>query len=408
MKKVIIAIDSFKGSLTSLEAGNAVKKAIYDVDSKIQVHVYPLADGGEGMLEAWMFGSKGRIETIPVSGPAGNKIYASYGVIGNKAIIESASCCGLNLIEKNQRNPMNATTYGLGEMIWDAFEKGCREFVIGLGGSATNDGGLGMLQALGAVFLDEFGNKVGPYGRNLLKVRDINTDKINMRLQQCDFTIACDVDNPLCGKNGASAVFGPQKGADDETVRILDQALSHYSQIVEKAFCCETHNIKGAGAAGGLGFAFLTCFNTKLKPGIDLIIENLGLEKQISTADLVVTGEGSLDEQTIMGKAPFGIARLAKKYDCKVIAFCGKTDGNSKLNYAGIDAFFAIQQGPCSLKEALNKENAEKNLEATAKQVFHLIKTFEQNNETIDMKSEKGFAVNDFSDDFNGKGSSFF
>lgn len=372
--KIIVAMDSFKGSLTSIEAGNIIKKAIQEVDPKNQINVYPLADGGDGMLTAWMFNTVGKIETVTVTGPVGNKICASYGIIGKRAVIESATCCGLNLLEINQRNPMNTTTYGLGEIIHDAFEKGCREFVIGLGGSATNDGGMGMLQALGVEFLDQFGNTVGPYGKNLLDIQEIKKDKINLQLHQCNFIIACDVNNPLCGDNGASAVFGPQKGADEEMVRKLDQALNHYSQIMEKSFHCKTYNMKGAGAAGGLGFAFLTCFNAKLESGINLIIKNLDLEKEFCDADIVITGEGCLDKQSAMGKAPSGIAKLAQKHNCRVIAFCGQTDNSPKLNQVGIDAFFTIQQKPCSLKESLNKENSINNLSATAKQVFRLVK----------------------------------
>lgn len=374
--KVVIAIDSFKGSLTSLEAGYAVKEAIESIDDKTQVCVYPLADGGEGMLEAWMFNNLGRMETIVVQGPHHGKIDASYGIIGQKAIIEIASCCGLNLVERSHRNPMNTTTYGLGEMIKDAYEKGCREFVIGLGGSATNDGGLGMLQALGMKFFDEAGRLIGPYGRDLLNIKSMEIGSIAPQLQKCMFTVASDVVNPLCGEKGASNIFGPQKGANKETVEIMDQALFNYSKIMEKSFDCNTHDMPGSGAAGGLGFAFLTCFNAQLRPGIELIIENLDLEKEFNDADIVVTGEGSMDEQTVMGKAPIGIARLAKRHNCKVISFCGKTDGSPKLNEAGIDAFFPIQQGPSTLDESMNKKIAEKNLKATAKQVFRLIRAF--------------------------------
>lgn len=377
--KVIIAMDSFKGSLTSLEAGNTIKEAICHVFPHSNVTVCKLADGGEGTVSALISEKEDTIINIDVTGPCGNKVMATYGISrGKTAVIEAASSCGLTLVENKKRNPMNTTTFGMGEMINDAINRGCRNFIIGLGGSSTNDGGLGMLRALGIEFFDENNHSVGVTGKNLLDVKKICTDKMNPLLKECHFTVGCDVSNPLLGESGASAVFAPQKGADRKTVEVMEKAMENYSALLEKAFNRKTADFPGAGAAGGLGFAFLTCFDAELKSGIDIVLQRNNLEELISDADIVVTGEGKIDAQTKMGKAPLGVAVLAKKHNRKVIAFCGCTDGNDCSNNEDIDAVFVIQSGPCSLAEAMKKENAQKNLKRTAIQVFNLIRSLQE------------------------------
>ena len=373
---IVVAIDSFKGSLSSTQAGNVVKDAVLKVNPSHKVAVRPLADGGEGTVEALSSGVKGRIVELDVTGPLFNKVTANYFIMdeNNTAVIEMASAAGLTLIEENLRNPLKTTTFGVGEIVLDAIKKGCRRFIIGIGGSATNDGGIGMLGALGYEFLDENGQNITLNGEGLKDIKTIVIDKVNPILKECVFRVACDVKNPLCGELGCSKVFAPQKGADDETVEQMDMWLKNYSLLVEKAFPYADSNFPGAGAAGGLGFAFKSFLNAQLDSGVKIILEETKLEEYIKNADLVVTGEGRLDYQTAMGKAPIGVAELSKKHNKKVIAFAGSvTDDATICNEKGIDAYFSIMQGISTLDEALNKNNAEKNLFNTAYQVFRIL-----------------------------------
>ena len=269
---------------------------------------------------------------------------------------------------------MKATTYGVGEMIADALSKGCREFIVGIGGSATNDGGVGMLRALGFEFLDENGEDVGNGAQALEKIAQIRTDKRNPLLEESCFKVACDVTNPLCGENGATFVFGPQKGVSEEQKEVLDNATRHYADVTEQTLGCDYVDTEGTGAAGGMGFAFLAYLQAELTPGIDLILNAVGLEKELKDADVVVTGEGRLDFQTAMGKAPVGVAKRAKKYGAKVIAFAGSvTPEATACNEAGIDAFFPIVRGVTTLEEAMKTENAKNNMSMTVEQVFRLL-----------------------------------
>ena len=373
---IVVAIDSFKGSLSSTEAGNIVKNAALKVNSSHNVIVRPLADGGEGTVEALSSGVKGELIELEVTGPLFEKVTAKYFIMAenNTAVIEMASAAGLTLIEENKRNPLKTTTFGVGELILDAIEKGCRRFIIGIGGSATNDGGIGMLGALGYNFLDEKGKSVTLNGEGLKDIKSICTDNVNPILKKCIFRVACDVTNPLCGELGCSKVFAPQKGADAETVEKMDLWLKNYSSVVEKALKNAYSNYPGAGAAGGLGFAFKSFLNAQLDSGVKIILEETKLEEYIKNADLVVTGEGRLDFQTAMGKAPIGVAELSKKHNKKVIAFAGSvTDDATICNEKGIDAYFSIMQVVSTLDEALDKNNAEKNLFNTAYQVFRLL-----------------------------------
>lgn len=373
--KVVTAIDSFKGSLTSLEAGEAVRQGILKVYPSASVEVRPLADGGEGTVEALISGMGGTIYEIQVTGPLGEKVSCQYGVIekSKTAVIEMSGAAGITLIPEEKRNPLYTTTYGVGEVIKDAILKGCRRFIIGIGGSATNDGGVGMLQALGFHFLDSKGKEI-PFGASGLKeLKKITTDFVLKELKECQFQVACDVTNPLCGELGCSAVYGPQKGADEAMVKEMDQWLSTYARLTKEVYPNADEQEPGAGAAGGLGFAFATFLDAELKSGIQIVLGETKLETYIKNADLVITGEGCLDGQTAMGKAPIGVAQIAKKYQKPVIAFAGcVTKEAVKCNQNGIDAFFPILRGVISLKEAMDTENAKKSLEDTTEQIFRL------------------------------------
>lgn len=374
--KIVVAIDSFKGSLTSLEAGEAVKKAALRLSRSTEVSVRPLADGGEGTVEALCSGLGGKLVSVSVTGPLGKKVNAEYCILpdGVTAVIEMAAAGGITLVPENERNPLSTTTFGVGEMIKDAIMKGCRRFIVGIGGSATNDGGMGMLSALGFQFLDAEGKMVDNCGRGLEKLSVIRTENALKELSECSFRVACDVTNPLCGENGCSAVYGPQKGATPEIVAAMDGWLARYAELAKSVSDSTDPDFPGTGAAGGLGFAFKTFLGATLQSGIEIILDETHLEDYIKDSDLVVTGEGRLDSQTVMGKAPIGVARLAKKHGKRVIAFSGcVTEDAEIINEHGIDAFFPILRSVVSLEEALDKNNAAKNLEATAHQVLRLI-----------------------------------
>ena len=374
---IVIAIDSLKGSLTSLEAGKAIETGIKKVYSEAVTKVLPLADGGEGTVEALTLGMGGKLQSIEVTGPLGNKILAQYGILsdGKTAIVEMAAAAGITLVPDNKRNPLYTTTYGVGEILLDAMHKGCRHFIIGIGGSATNDGGVGMLQALGYDMLDADGNSV-PFGAAGLKVLcRIDDSRVTPELKECSFRIACDVTNPLCGEKGCSAIYGPQKGASPEDIALMDKWMGDYARISKKKYSHADANAPGAGAAGGMGFAFLTFTNATLESGIEIVLAETKLEDHISKADLVITGEGRLDGQTVMGKAPVGVARIAKKYNKPVIAFAGcVTPEATACNEHGIDAFFPILRGVVSLSEAMEPKNARQNMIDTVEQAMRLLK----------------------------------
>lgn len=378
--KVVVAIDSLKGSLSSIEAGNTISEAIRKVIAA-KVVVKPLADGGEGSVEALTTGMGGTLRTVKVRGPLGELVECTYGMIqeSGTAIIEMAGAAGITLIQGDKRNPLMASTYGVGEVILDAMKQGCQKFIVGIGGSATNDGGIGMLEALGVRFYSNGRQLMNIVGKDLEIIDSINIDDINSKICECTFEIACDVKNPLCGKDGASYIFGPQKGADSIMVERLDRGLKNYSIITKDLIGKDLLNHPGSGAAGGLGFAFLAYLNGNLQPGIDIILEAIHLEEDILDADYVITGEGKLDIQTAMGKAPVGVAKLAKKYNKKVIAFAGGVTKDAyKCNEAGIDAYFSIMQVPMPLEKAMETEVARENLKNTVEQVFRLICAIEE------------------------------
>lgn len=373
--KAVIAIDSLKGSLSSIEAGQAIAEGIKKADAKAEVVIRPLADGGEGTVEALVCGMNGTLQHVKMTGPLGEPVVCEYGIIDETktAVIEMSGAAGITLVPDTKKNPLYTTTYGVGEVIRDAIEKGCRRFIVGIGGSATNDGGIGMLQALGYGFLNKDGQQV-PFGAIGLKELETITDTYVLpELAECEFKIACDVTNPLCGENGCSAVYGPQKGANPSMIMEMDKWLRYYAALAREKFPKADLNEPGTGAAGGLGFAFLTFTNAVLESGIKIVLEETKLESYVKGADVIVTGEGRLDFQTAMGKAPVGVAGLAKKFDIPVLAFAGSvTKDATECNKNGIDAFFPILRGISTLEEAMKPENAKQNLIDTAEQAFRL------------------------------------
>lgn len=374
--KVVIAIDSLKGSLSSMEAGMAIKDGILAAKPDAEVIVKPLADGGEGTTDALIEGMNGERIDLTVTGPMHTPVDAYYGYLKdtNTAVMEMASAAGITLVPDSEKNPLLATSYGVGEMINDAIQRGCRNFIIGIGGSVTNDGGIGMLKALGVRFLDENDEDAGEGGQALAKVARIDVSGMNPLLKECHIQVACDVNNPLCGENGSTYVYGPQKGVTEDMKKTLDETMAHFARVTSETLENDYMNTPGAGAAGGLGYAFLAYTGAALTPGIELILDAVGLEEELSSADVVVTGEGRLDFQTAMGKAPVGVARLAKKYNAKVIAFAGSvTKEATACNKEGIDAFFPILRSVCTLAEAMDPVAARNNMTATVEQVFRLL-----------------------------------
>lgn len=366
-----------------MSCADGIRRVMPDAD----IVVRPLADGGEGTVDALVTGLHGRYETVRVTGPLGEKVACRYGIIADDtAVIEMSGAAGITLVKREELDPLKASTYGVGEVIKDAYAKGCRRFMIGIGGSATNDGGAGMLQALGFKLLDKNGDQIKPGAEGLRELvsvgtRSSDTNVSDERVPGVTFMVACDVDNPLCGQKGCSAVFAPQKGAvladgtpDTQMISLMDSYLSHYAEVTEQVFPDADPDYPGSGAAGGLGFALHTFLNASLEPGAKLIIEETHLEDDIQNADLVITGEGRLDAQTAMGKAPIGVAELAKKHGKPVIAFAGSVTEDAKvLNSRGIDAFFPIVRGVTTLDEAMDPANAGKNMSDTAEQVARLL-----------------------------------
>lgn len=375
---VIVAIDSLKGSLSSLQAGAAAKAGILRAIPDATVSVKPVADGGEGTVNALVSGLSGRSVTIAVTGPLGETVEATYGILpDHTAVIEMAEAAGLPLVPAEKHNPMNTTTYGVGEMILHALDEGCRSFIIGIGGSATNDGGTGMLRALGCHFRKADGTDIAPGAQELAGLAAIENEALDPRLKESRFSIACDVTNPLCGPNGASYIFAPQKGADPATVRKLDAALAHLADITAAILGTDLRDQPGAGAAGGLGFAFASYLNGTLRPGVDIVLDAVLPEFELRAADIVVTGEGRFDGQTAMGKAPVGIARRAKACGCKVIVLAGSVEHSgaraTQQNPPLIDAVFPILPGAMTLEEAMREDAAYENMEYTAEQVFRVM-----------------------------------
>ncbi|MFD1848880.1 glycerate kinase [Oceanobacillus bengalensis] len=380
--KVIIAIDSFKGSISSIEGSNAIALGVRDVYKNADIITLPLADGGEGTVEALIHATNGKWIEKEVTGPLHKKVSAGYGISGDgkTAMIEVAAACGLPLIPKENLNPLRATTYGVGELIIDAIEKGCRHFIIGLGGSATNDAGVGMLQALGFHFLDSEGKEVEFGGRALHNIVEINLEDVHPLVKDCTFDVACDVTNPLYGENGAAYIYGPQKGATDDMVKALDEGLRHFANKVFEKLNLDIHSSPGAGAAGGLGAAFKGFLNGELQSGVELVLDVIQMEEKLEDVDFVITGEGMLDGQTSMGKAPMGVAQLAEKHQIPVVALAGGVNQEQfKLNERGMTACFSILTSPMTLEKAMDSDRTFNNLRFTTNQLFRLVKASRNN-----------------------------
>ncbi|MGL5955510.1 MAG: glycerate kinase family protein [Brevinema sp.] len=378
MKKIIIALDSFKGSLSSLEAGRALAEGILQADPSLKTIVYSVADGGEGTLECLQENCRGRIVTVSVQDPLGRPINAIYTILRDgTAVIEMAKASGLTLVEPENRNPLLTSTYGTGQLIAHALDQGVNSIILAIGGSATNDVGIGMLSALGIRFLDKEQNLLSPLSQNLGKIDIIDTAHIHPKLKSCHFIVACDVDNPLYGKNGASYIYGPQKGADSQRVEQLDGYVQHFAFIVERELGIDIAHFSGAGAAGGIGAGLSAFTNTSFRSGIEIILDQIEIDKELKEADLVFVGEGRLDAQTAMGKAPSGIGKRAKKYNVPVVAIGGSLEGDPiSLHDAHISAYFTIIGRPMSLEEAMDHEETASGLRRQGRELIRLLNTF--------------------------------
>ncbi len=371
--KIVIAPDSFKGSLTSVAAAEAIRRGVARVSARIKTVCVPLADGGEGTIEALVAGEGGKIRKAKATGPLGVPVNARYGVIdrGRTGVVETAAASGLPLVPPSKRDPLRATSYGTGELVRRAIADGCREIVIGAGGSATVDGGVGMLQALGARFLDAKGRPVGRGGRELERIASVDAGALEAALWGIGFTAAVDVANPLCGPRGAALVYGPQKGADRETAHRLDRGLGHFAAVIKKTSGKDVTKLSGAGAAGGLAAGAWAFLGAAIRPGVDLVIERTKLEKKLIDCDLVITGEGRTDAQTAFGKAPLGVARLAKKNRVPAVCLSGSLDGKLDSLYAeGFTALYSLCRGPMTTDEAMAR--AGELLERAAENVVRL------------------------------------
>lgn len=374
--KVIVAPDSFKGSLSAKEAADAIESGIKRALKDVEIVKVPMADGGEGTVQSLVDATGGRIVKLKALDPLLREIDTFYGILGDgkTAVIEMAAASGLTLLKEKERNPMKTTTYGTGQLIKHALDMGCRNIIMGIGGSATNDGGAGMAAALGVRFLDESGKEIGFGGGALGMLRSIDITGADKRIAECKVAAACDVSNPLTGEKGASRVFGPQKGASEEMIDILDENLKNYGRILENALGISLMEIPGTGAAGGLGAGLLAFLHADLKRGVDIVIEATGLEEKLKGADLVITGEGMMDHQTIFGKTPYGVAEAAAKYGVPVVAIAGGIgDGAEILYEKGINSIFSIVNKPMTLNDAIDK--AKVLLQDTAERVMRLFVT---------------------------------
>jgi len=373
--KIVIAPDSFKGSLTALEVAKAIKEGIKRVMPESEIAIVPMADGGEGTVQALADATGGKIITEEVHDPLMKKIKADFGILGDgvTAVIEMAAASGLPLVPLNQRNPMLTTTYGTGELIRFAMDRGCRRLIVGIGGSATVDGGAGMAQALGVKLLDSAGNNIPAGGGGLEFLDRIDVSGIDTRISETTTIVACDVDNPLTGPKGSAEVYGPQKGATQDMVQKLDGYLGRYADIIKRDLSVDVKDIPGSGAAGGLGAGLMAFLNAKLRSGIEIVIDTSGLEKQLKDADLAITGEGKIDRQTIYGKTPIGVAKCAKKFDIPVIAICGSIGKDASVVYDnGIDALVSIVSYPMTLESAMR--NAYKLIVDAAERAIRLFR----------------------------------
>jgi len=357
--KIVVAPDSFKGSLTAIEVSDAIEKGIREVFPEAEIIKIPMADGGDGTVQCLVNATGGKILEEKVIGPLGNEVWAFYGILGDRktAIVEMAAASGLTLVPENKRDPLITTTYGTGQLIKAALNQGCRKMIIGIGGSATNDGGAGMVQALGTKLLDKDGEEIGFGGGELKKIVKIDISCIDKRLSDIKVLVASDVNNPLCGPQGASRIYGPQKGATPEIIEELDESLAYFAELIKRDLHKDIKDIPGAGAAGGLGASLIAFLNAELRPGIEIMIEAVKLEQAIKDADLVITGEGKIDSQTIYGKAPIGVAKIAKKHNIPVVAVAAIIEEDSRIFQSyGIDTLIKVSEPPMRLSEIKTKK----------------------------------------------------
>ncbi|EKS7427672.1 glycerate kinase [Enterobacter cancerogenus] len=373
--KIVIAPDSYKESLSALEVATAIENGFRDIFPTAEYVKLPVADGGEGTVEAMVAATGGRIVPVDVTGPLGERVDGFYGLSGDEqsAFIEMAAASGLERVAPSKRNPLITTSWGTGELIRHALDAGVKHIIIGIGGSATNDGGAGMVQALGAKLLDAHGQPVGQGGGELANLVRIDVSELDRRLADCRIEVACDVTNPLTGEEGASAIFGPQKGATPEMIVTLDNALEHYAQVIARDLDIDVLHLAGGGAAGGMGAALYAFCGAQLRQGIEIVTDALHLDEQVADADLVITGEGRIDSQTIHGKVPVGVARVAKRYNKPVIGIAGSLTADvGVVHDHGIDAVFSVIYTICSLEDAL--ENASENVRMAARNIAAVLK----------------------------------
>lgn len=371
--KILIAPDKFRESLSSINVAKAIERGIKKVDKNIETVLCPIADGGEGTVDALVAATSGRYVICDATGPLGEKISAKYGVLGDNktAVVEMAAASGLWLVPQDKRNPLYTTTYGTGDMVRSALDFGVGKVIVGIGGSSTTDGGMGMAQALGIKFYDKEGNELGYGGIQLEKLYKIDMKNRDPRVNRTIFEVACDVDNPLTGSNGAAYVYSPQKGANPDEVKRLDEGLKNFAKVIKKDLGKDVENLKGAGAAGGLGAGLVAFLDAKLRLGVAIVMETINLRKRMENVDLAITGEGSTDIQTLMGKAPTGVINIAKELKVPVVIISGSVaDDMSKLHESGVDAIFSIVPRPISLEESFR--NASLYLEKTAEEVIRL------------------------------------
>ncbi len=378
MKKIVVASDSFKGSVSSAEVAESAERAIRKVFPDSKVVKIPVADGGEGTVEALVAAMQGEIISCTVNDPLMCSIRACYGISGDgqTAILEMAAASGLTLVPGDKRNPMLTSTYGTGELIKDALNRGCRRFLIGIGGSATNDAGTGMLQALGFRFLDKEGNELGQGGRILNQIHTIDRSQALLQLRESSFIVACDVNNPFSGNNGAAFVYARQKGADDAMIVQLDEGLKHFARVIQETEQIDVDLIPGAGAAGGLGGGFIAFLHATLKPGIQMVLEALHFDEQIRGADLIITGEGKLDRQTGMGKTPAGVLKAGLRWQIPVIAIGGSVEETEALNQQGFLAVLPILPAPATLEQAMDTAFTCRNITRTLEQHLRIIRHY--------------------------------
>lgn len=375
--KIVIAVDSFKGCLSSSSIAKAAEEGILNTLPECEVIKVPIADGGEGTVEALVDATQGKKITLPVHNPLMQPIHASYGMTGDgrTAIIEMSAASGLDLIPLKPGNIMNTTTYGTGEMIADAIKRGCRNFIIGVGGSATNDAGTGMMQALGVRFTDDTGKEVEKGGKSLSAIRHIDTQNQLPELQDCTFHIATDVTNPFYGPQGAACIFGPQKGGDEEQIKILDRGMKHLAGLIFETTGKDISYLPGSGAGGGMGGGCVAFLQATISSGIELIMDYLRFDELIQGADLLITGEGRMDRQTLFGKVPVGIARAAASRHIPVIAITGQVDttADKALREAGLSAIFSIHPAPIFLEKAMLPDYAYRNIRRTVEQICYML-----------------------------------